>query len=82
MTDATKDTSAAGDIEPPPLVAAAEGENEPMDEEQMLLQQALALSMADGAGENDAVMGDAGDSMDAELAAGEVFLLVVIFSLR
>lgn len=77
MTEAGKDAAAPKGDAPPPLVPA-DDDDEPMDEEQMLLQQALALSMADAGGSSDTAMAEAGDSMDAELAAGELAKLIVL----
>ena len=71
MTEAPKDGAAPGESSAPPPLVSATGEDEQMDEEQMLLQQALALSMADAAQSGDTAMADAGEGMDAELAAGE-----------
>jgi hypothetical protein len=63
----TEDAPAPGDGALVSMTDAAEEEND----EVTLLQRALELSMADAGGSDDTAMVDAGDNMDAELAAGE-----------
>lgn len=62
----TEDAPAPGDGA---LVNMTDAEDE--NDEVTLLQRALELSMADAGASDDTAMVDAGDNMDAELAAGE-----------